>query len=149
MSLVDIYKESPNGLGRNSLVTHYLKTKFNKTQNVFQPKLKMRFQQAQALEKMRSEQEEQMEKKRDADRAIRPVRLLCQSEYESARAWNDPIGQCLARIKNEIAQRSIAGESTLTGRVGSAREHQTTQEGGSNLRNAVTFQIHSSTELNQ
>ena len=110
--------------------------------------IKMRYQQAAALEKMRFEQEEMNERKRDLERDILPVKLACEKEYESARAWFDPIGNSLSRIKAEILEREsrfINSNQTNTpqmnGSFKSAAENGTT-------RNGVTFQIYSSTDSN-
>ena len=102
----------------------------------------MRYQQAAALEKMRFEQEELNEKKRDLERYIQPVKIACEKEYESARAWFDPIGNSLARIKTEILERESQFRNSIP-------ENQAQSKAARKLPlEGVMFQLYSSTDSN-
>lgn len=107
----------------------------------------MRYQQAAALEKMRFEQEELNEKKRDLERYIQPVKIACEKEYESARAWFDPIGNSLARIKAEILERESQFRNSIQeNQAQTSKAARKTLE--DNPKNGVTFQLYSSTDSN-
>jgi hypothetical protein len=57
----------------------------------------MRFNEALELEKHRAEQDRIQE---DKDKIITPCRKTVTQIYNSARAWNDPIGASFHRIQN-------------------------------------------------
>lgn len=90
------------------------------------------------------------DRKREIDRYLQPVWRAIEKEYESARLWNDPVGNSLSRIKQEILMKSLLQQqqhSTDTD-SGVGTSVNTTKTTTSNLKNAVTFQLYSSNESN-
>ena len=96
------------------------------------------------------EQEEMQDRKREIDRYLQPVWRAIEKEYESSRMWNDPVGNSLSRIKQEIVMKSILQQQqhTAGSDSGVGTSVNTAKTTTSNLKNAVTFQLYSSNDSN-